>query len=60
MSTITATYGYILEEMVLVRVAAWNWVGMSPFSEENEQGELARTVPQPPAEPWEGYDTNEN
>jgi len=67
MSTITGTYGYVLEDLVEARVAAWNWVGMSQYSEANEavdadSGELnalARTVPQAPDMPTEGEDTSE-
>ena len=59
MSTIWA-FGYDLNEMVVVRVAAWNWVGMSAFSEPNEVGQLARTVPRPPLPPVEGEDTTES
>jgi len=59
MSTITATYGYALEDLVEARVAAWNWVGMSMYSEANEDGALARTVPQAPDPPTEGEETSE-
>ena len=41
-------------------MAAWNWVGVSAYSEANEGGELARTVPLPPLPPTEGALTTEN
>jgi len=51
--------GYDLNDLIRVRVSAWNWVGMSDYSEANEEGALTRTVPLKPAEPFEGEHTNE-
>jgi len=60
MATITADFGYALGELVQARVAASNWVGISAYSEANESGEGARTVPLPPLAPTEGAATTEN
>lgn len=60
MLIITGTYGYLLEEVVVVRASATNPQGTSAFSEGNTAGALARTVPLSPLPPTRGDETTEN
>lgn len=57
MNTLTSTYSLALDDLIEVKVRAYNVRGWGSYSDPNTSGETARTVPTTMSAPTRGSDT---